>query len=79
MQNVNTGKTPFNTSRVKRSEKLTKEELKSLKAFVRGYDTNTDAAEVIGISRETLFNVCLKGSGSPVTVNLIRETINQPA
>lgn len=79
MENSNTGKPPFNSTRVKRSEKLTKEEFKALKAFVRGFDTNTDAAEAIGISRETLFNVCLKGSGSSVTVNLIREAITIPA
>lgn len=76
MQKSNTGKTPFNNSRVKRSVKLTKEEMKELKAFVKEHTTNTDAAEAIGISRETLFHVMLKGSGSSITINLIRQSLN---
>lgn len=61
--------------RKRRSEKLTKEEHKSLALYVKTFPTLFDAALVIGISRQVLDRVLLIGSGSSETVKAIREKI----
>lgn len=56
---------------------LTKEEMKSLKKYVAEFPAVVAAAEIIGIHRNVLDNVLIKGSGSPKTIGLIREKLNQ--
>lgn len=65
------------TDRIRRSEKLTNEELKALKKFVSSFPAKLDAAEAIGISRPTLDLVIIRGSGNSITVRLIRERLNE--
>lgn len=59
--------------RVRKSERLTKEEQKALNRFIFSQPTKTDAAYEIGVSRQVLDNVALKGSGSPETIATIRK------
>ena len=70
------------TTRKKKSEPLTKDELAALKAYCKGFHTIIDCAEAIGIGRVVLDRVILVGSGSPETISKIREaiggTINEP-
>ncbi len=67
---------PLSGIRRKRSVKLTKEEFKRLKEYAKSFDTSTDCAEAIGISREVLFKVSLVGSGSPGTIEKIRKVLS---
>lgn len=66
----------MSTDRIRRSEKLTSDEVKALKKFVSSYPSKLDAAEAIGISRPTLDLVIIRGSGNSITVRLIREKLN---
>lgn len=65
--------------RKRKSEKLTKEEFQSLKKYVRTFPTIVDAAFAIGIHRNVLDMVLLKGSGSPETIGLVREKLSAVA
>jgi hypothetical protein len=69
----------MSTDRIRRSEKLTPEEIKALKKFVASFSAKLDAAIAIGISRPTLDLVIIRGSGNSATVGLIREKLNNPA
>jgi hypothetical protein len=62
--------------RKRKSERLTPEEQRSLKKYVASFNTVVDAAFAIGIHRNTLDIVLIKGSGSPETVHKIREKIS---
>jgi hypothetical protein len=62
--------------RKRKSEKLTPQEFKALKKYVYSFNTVIDAAVAIGIHRNTLDIVLIKGKGSPETVGLIREKLN---
>jgi hypothetical protein len=53
------------SERKRKREILTKEELASLKKFVNSFPTVVDAAYEIGIHRNVLDAVLIKGSGSP--------------
>jgi hypothetical protein len=64
------------TDRIRRSEKLTTEEIRALKKYVSAFPSKLDAAEAIGISRPTLDLVIIRGSGNSITVGLIREKLN---
>lgn len=64
------------TDRIRRSEKLTNEELRAFKKYVSTFPTKIDAAVAIGISRPTLDLVIIRGSGNSITVGLIREKLN---
>lgn len=61
----------------RRSVKLSADEQKNLKSFCKAFDTTTEAAEAIGISREVLIRVTILGSGSPETIEKIRAVITQ--
>ena len=61
--------------RVRRSEKLTPDELTAFKAKAEEFDTKIDAADFFGFSTVTLDNVSLKGSGKPATIRTIREKL----
>lgn len=62
--------------RKRKSEKLTSEEAKSLKKYVYAFPTVIDAAYTIGIHRNTLDMVLIKGSGSPETIEKIRTKLS---
>jgi hypothetical protein len=65
----------ISTERRRRSEPLTRDEHKALKSFINTFPTVIDAAESIGIPRQTLERVKILGSGSPETIAAIRQTI----
>jgi hypothetical protein len=56
-----------------KSEKLTKQEVKDLKALRKAFKTETACAAFIGIDRVVLGNTILRGSGHPDYVAKIRE------
>lgn len=56
----------------KRSESLTRDELKSLKAYRKQFDTEVACAASLRIDRNVLCRVLLTGSGSPETIEKIR-------
>jgi predicted DNA-binding protein (UPF0251 family) len=61
--------------RKRKTEKLTPEEFKALKKYVLSFHTVVDAAFAIGIHRNTLDMVVIKGSGSPETIDKIRQKL----
>jgi hypothetical protein len=65
----------MNTERKRKSEKLSPREFKALQKFIGGFDTVVEAAEEIGIHRNVLDLVKIKGSGSPETIHAIREKL----
>ena len=67
------------TSRPRRSERLTKDEMKALKEKVASFDTITDAVEYFGFSRVALNNTLIRGTAKPSTVAIIREKIGTAA
>lgn len=71
---INITNTP---ERKRKSEKMTKDEHRSLIKYVRSFPTVIDAAEKIGIHRNVLDLVMIKGSGSPETIGLIREKLDE--
>lgn len=54
---------------------MTSDEKRALKKYVTSFPTVIDAAFCIGIHRNTLDIVLIKGSGSPETIHKIREKI----
>jgi predicted nucleotide-binding protein (sugar kinase/HSP70/actin superfamily) len=60
----------------RKSERLTQEEWKALKQYRKSFDTESECAYVIGISRETLGRIILLGKSSPQTVAKIRKVIS---
>jgi hypothetical protein len=63
------------TMRRRKSEALTSDEKKAFLKYISSHQTNVDAAESIGISRQVLERVQLTGSGSPETIQAIREKL----
>jgi hypothetical protein len=61
----------------RKSIKLTKEELRSLKAYRKKFATEVDCAISIGIDRLVLNRVLLVGSCSQATIDKIRVSINK--
>jgi hypothetical protein len=61
--------------RKRRSESLTKEEVKAFNKYLSTFPTKTDAAITIGISRPTLNLVIIRGSGHPETIEAIRRKL----
>lgn len=59
----------------RRSVRLAPEEIISLKKLHKKYPTQTEVAELIGISREVLNRVMLVKSGSSETIEKIRTTL----
>lgn len=66
-----------NIERRRRSELLTKEEHRILLKFINSFPTLIDAADSIGLPRQTLERVKIIGSGSPETIQAIREKLNE--
>lgn len=63
--------------RKRKRDILTKDEHKSLLRYVKTFPTVVDAAFSIRIHRNVLDLVMIKGSGSPETIGLIREKLNE--
>ena len=64
------------TTRNKKSEKLTKEEMKDFKSFLAGFHTHVDAAEALGLGHSNMIRRVLNdGSAAPATVAKIRAKI----
>lgn len=63
------------TARKRKSEPLSKGELKALKAYRKGFSTEVDCAISIGIDRLVLGRVMLVGSGSPETIDKIKKVL----
>lgn len=59
-----------------KSIKLTKEEMQALKKFVNSHHTIIDAAREIDIHRNVLDLVLIRETGSPETVDKIRDKLN---
>lgn len=59
----------------RRSVRLTPDELANLKKLLKQYPSQTEVAEVIGISREVLTRVLIVKSGSSETIDKIRATL----
>lgn len=55
---------------------LTKDEHRALIKYVRSFPSVVDCAFVIGIHRNVLDLVMIRGSGSPNTIRLVREKLN---
>jgi hypothetical protein len=66
-----------NIERRRRSELLTKEEHKVLLKYLNTFPTLVDAAYAIDIPRQTLERVKIIGSGSPETIQKVREKLNE--
>lgn len=64
-----------NIERRRKSELLTKEEHRALNKYINTFHTVTDAADSIGVSRQTLDRVKIIGSGSPENIQIIREVL----
>lgn len=58
---------------IRRSEPLTKNEHKALKKYVHTFYTKMDAADALGINRQVLDLVLLKGTGRSDTIQKIRQ------
>lgn len=59
----------------KKSQPLTRAELKSLKAYRAGFNTEVDCAISIGVDRLVLNRVMMVGSGSPETIDKIKKVL----
>lgn len=59
----------------RKSVRLTPDEITSLKKLHKKYPSQTEVAELIGISREVLNRVMLVKSGSSETIEKIRTTL----
>lgn len=59
----------------RRSVVLKPEEHKQLKRYIRGFNTMTEAAESLNVSRQVLERIQLVGSGSPVNIEIIRSKV----
>lgn len=65
----------YTITRSRKSERLTAEERKALKAFRKTFNTEVDCAVAIGIDRLVLNRVLLIGSASPATITKIRAAL----
>jgi len=65
----------YTVTKTRKSERLTKEELKALKAYRKGFNTEVDCAVSIGIDRLVLNRVLLVASGSPTTIGKIKTAL----
>jgi hypothetical protein len=61
--------------RKRKRDVLTKDEHKALLKYVKSFPTIIDAAFTIGIHRNVLDLVMIKGSGSPETISKIKAVL----
>jgi len=58
--------------RRRKSVSLTKDEWNGLKKYRKGFNTEIECALSIGVDRNVLNNVLLKGTGAPDSIEKIR-------
>lgn len=58
-----------------KSVPLTKDELKALKRYRKGFDKEVDCAASIGVDRLVLNRIIMVGSGSPYSIDKIKAAI----
>ncbi len=63
--------------RKRKSEALLKEEHKAFIKYLNSFPTKIDAQFAIGVSRQVLDMVALRGSGSTETINTIRKKLEE--
>lgn len=66
-----------NTLRIRKSVKLTADEMKMFKKWLGKYNTHTDAAEELGINRPTIGRILMSGGGHQVTIEKVRKALDQ--
>lgn len=59
----------------RKSVALTKDEISALKQYAKKFHTGVECAESIGIHRNVLDRVLAIGSGSPETIDKVKEAI----
>lgn len=64
-----------NAIRVRKSVKLTKQQHSILNKWVMSQETKLDAAQKLGIARQSLHRILLAGSGSQESISKILETV----
>ena len=65
------------TDRVRKSERLSKEEFSLFLKWVNKQQTLQDAADALGVSRQTLDRLRFRGSGKPKTIESVRQVTSQ--
>lgn len=63
------------TPRRKRSQKISKEQMASLRKYIRQFDCQYDAALEIGIVPSALSTILKRRSAAPDTINKINQAI----
>lgn len=63
-------------ARVRKSVKLTTEEMKAFKAWLKNQPTKLDAVEALGINRGTLERVLVFGGGHQFTIEKIKNVLS---
>lgn len=66
-----------NSFKKPKSVSLTRQELKALKEYRKGFEKEVDCAASIGIDRMVLNRVILVGSGSPDSIEKIKAAIGE--
>lgn len=59
----------------RKSVALTADEKKALRQYTKKFQSVTEAADDIGVSRQVLFRVLLAGSGSQEKIEIIRAAL----
>lgn len=67
------------TERKRKSERMTEEERKAFQQYVSSFPTKIDAAAAIGVSRQALDGILLRGSSKPEIIQTIRERLQSAA
>lgn len=70
------GDTETKSFKKAKSVPLTKEELKKLKQYRKGFQTEVDCAISIGVDRLVLNRIMTVGSGAPESIEKIRATLD---
>lgn len=64
-------------TRKRKSESMTKDEVRAFNKWISSFPTKIDAAFALGVSRTTLDSLIFRGSGRPETIAAIREKISE--
>ncbi len=66
-----------NSLRIRKSVKLTSQEMKAFKKWLSQFNTQTDAAEALDINRPTIGRILMSGGGHQVTIEKVRKALDQ--
>lgn len=64
------------STKKRKSVKLTADEFKSLKQYRKGFHTEIECAERLGVDRWILNRILIVGSGAPESIEKIRTGLN---